>query len=279
MNKSNKNETKNLLQRKKFLSSIRDLSNNLKFDLAKKEVLKYLSEFPYDEFAIVEYLKILIKQENYKEAFDYCSDAIINNYIEFQYALLNKKINNTEYAKKYFLDIYEKEGIDEALFQLISIYIKEKNYEKAYEYFMKINDYNHEREFEVGIFRRYIYEKIYQGLLIGNLEYYPRQIEEFREEETKKKLISEKNDRYSFSSKEIILSVYENAKEQIKSMTECGYYLFDEYLFYFPSIGKVDSKSTDYIKVFTKMNTKDIIDIRPYLYFGNEKVPVLEKKL
>ena len=54
---------------------------------------------------------------------------------------------------------------------------------------------------------------------------------------------------------------------------------FDEYLFYSPSVGKVDSKSTNYIKVFTKMNTKDIIDIRPYLYFGNEKVPVLEKKL
>ena len=120
MNKSNKNETKNLLQRKKFLSSIRDLSNNLKFDLAKKEVLKYLSEFPYDEFAIVEYLKILIKQENYKEAFDYCSDIIINNYIEFQYALLNKKINNTEAAKKYFLDIYEKEGIENLLSLMLS---------------------------------------------------------------------------------------------------------------------------------------------------------------
>ena len=62
-------------------------------------------------------------------------------------------------------------------------------------------------------------------------------------------------------------------------MNEHGYYLFDEYLFYSPSVGKVDSKSTNYIKVFTKMNTKEIIDIRPYLYFGNEKVPVLEKKL
>ena len=79
---------------------------------------------------------------------------------------------------------------------------------------MKIDDYNHEREFEVGIFRRYIYEKIYQGLLIDGLEYYPKQIEKFSEEETKKKLISEKNDRYKFSSTEKILSIYENVKEQ-----------------------------------------------------------------
>lgn len=279
MNKSEKNEKEYLLQRKKWLSSIRNLSNNLKFDLAKREIIKYLSEYPYDEYAVVEYLKILIKKENYEEAFDYCDDFIVDNYVQFQYALLNKKINNTEDAKKYFIDIYEKEKRNESLLQLVSIYIKEKNYKKAYEYFMKIDDYNHEREFEVGIFRRYIYEKIYQGLLIDGLEYYPKQIEKFSEEETKKKLISEKNDRYKFSSKEKILNIYENVKEQIKNMNEHGYYLFDEYLFYSPSVGKVDSKSTNYIKVFTKMNTKDIIDIRPYLYFGNEKVPVLEKKL
>lgn len=266
------------MQKKKWLSSIRYLSNNFKYDLAKKEILKYLSEFPYDEFAIVEYIKILIKKEKYEEAVDYCNDLIIDNYIEFQYALLNKSINNVEEAKKYFFDIYEKEKSNEALLQLISIYIKEKNFKKAYEFFMKIDDYNHEREFEIDIFRRYIYEKIYKGLFIGNLEYYPKQIEVFSEEETKKKLLSEKNDRYRFSSKEEILNIYENVKEQIKNTNERGYYLFDEYLFYSPNVGKVDSKSTNYIKVFTKINTKDIIDIRPYLYFGNEDVPLLEKK-
>ena len=45
----NKNEKEYLLQRKKWLSSIRNLSNNLKFDLAKREIIKYLSEYPYDE--------------------------------------------------------------------------------------------------------------------------------------------------------------------------------------------------------------------------------------
>ena len=57
----NKNEKEYLLQRKKWLSSIRNLSNNLKFDLAKREIIKYLSEYPYDEYAVVEYLKILIR--------------------------------------------------------------------------------------------------------------------------------------------------------------------------------------------------------------------------
>ena len=147
-----------IMKRKKYYKSIENLLRNEKIDFARRELVKFMHMYPDEEYAIISYIKILIKQGNYDEVIEISKRYMDNMEIEYYLGIVYNSKMDYQKSKELFFDSYEK-GMIKSLIQYIVILIKEENYEEAYKYFCLIpEEYVRDNEVEVAILRRYIYK-------------------------------------------------------------------------------------------------------------------------
>ena len=280
------NKSEERLKKEKYYNSIGNLLRNNKTDFARRELVKFINMYPDEEYAIISYIKILIKQGNYDEVIKISKRYMDNMEIEYYLGIVYNSKMEYQKAKELFFDSYEK-GMIKSLIQYIVILIKEENYEEAYNYFCSIpEEYVCDNEVEIGILRRYIYKEKYPELNLilkkEFLPYFSSQIVEYDDSILEDKI--ERNQilgRSRFNGEIDIKNIISYVKEKIEN-TEPSYYdLFDRYIIEYPKIGTVDKKNTDYLMVITNLNTKEIVNIYPCsgVYINNvEKSDVMTKK-
>lgn len=275
--KNNKSEER--LKRKKYYKSIENLLRNDKIDFARRELVKFMHMYPDEEYAIISYIKILIKQGNYDEVIEISKRYMDNMEIEYYLGIVYNSKMDYQKSKELFFDSYEK-GMIKSLIQYIVILIKEGNYEEAYKYFRLIpEEYVRDNEVEVAILRRYIYKEKYPeiNLILKNefLPYFSSQIVVYNESVLEKIVKRRKNFKEEVNFKNLIAY----AKEKIENIEPTYFDIFDRYIIEDPGVGKVNGKKTDYLVISTNLNTKDIVNIYPYKYRNRIQSEPLSYKL
>lgn len=275
--KNNKSEER--LKRKKYYKSIENLLRNEKIDFARRELVKFMHMYPDEEYAIISYIKILIKQGNYDEVIEISKRYMDNMEIEYYLGIVYNSKMDYQKSKELFFDSYEKEMI-KSLIQYIVILIKEENYEEAYKYFCLIpEEYVRDNEVEVAILRRYIYKEKYPeiNLILKNefLPYFSSQIVVYNESVLETIVKRRKNFKEEVNFKNLIAY----AKEEIENIEPTYFDIFDRYIIKDPGVGKINGKKTDYLVISTNLNTKDIVNIYPYKYRNRIQCEPLSYKL
>lgn len=275
--KNNKSEER--LKRKKYYKSIENLLRNEKIDFARRELVKFMHMYPDEEYAIISYIKILIKQGNYDEVIKISKRYMDNMEIEYYLGIVYNSKMDYQKSKELFFDSYKK-GMIKSLIQYIVILIKEENYEEAYKYFCLIpEEYVRDNEVEVAILRRYIYKEKYPeiNLILKNefLPYFSSQIVVYNESVLETIVKRRKNFKEEVNFKNLIAY----AKEEIENIEPTYFDIFDRYIIKDPGVGKINGKKTDYLVISTNLNTKDIVNIYPYKYRNRIQCEPLSYKL
>ena len=104
--KNNKSEER--LKRKKYYKSIENLLRNEKIDFARRELVKFINMYPDEEYAIISYIKILIKQGNYDEVIEISKRYMDNMEIEYYLGIVYNSKMDYQKSKELFFDSYEK---------------------------------------------------------------------------------------------------------------------------------------------------------------------------
>lgn len=275
--KNNKSEER--LKRKKYYKSIENLLRNDKIDFARRELVKFIYMYPDEEYAIISYIKILIKQGNYDEVIEISKRYMDNMEIEYYLGIVYNSKMDYQKSKELFFDSYKK-GMIKSLIQYIVILIKEGNYEEAYKYFCLIpEEYVRDNEVEIAILRRYIYKEKYPeiNLILKKefLPYFSSQIVVYNESVLEIIVKRRKNFKEEVNFKNLIAY----AKEKIENIKPTYFDIFDRYIIEDPGVGKVNGKKTDYLVISTNLNTKDIVNIYPYKYRNRIQSETLSYKL
>ena len=275
--KNNKSEER--LKRKKYYKSIENLLRNEKIDFARRELVKFINMYPDEEYAIISYIKILIKQGNYDEVIEISKRYMDNMEIEYYLGIVYNSKMEYQKAKELFFDSYKK-GMIKSLIQYIVILIKEENYEEAYNYFCLIpEEYVCDNEVEIGILRRYIYKEKYPELNLilkkEFLPYFSSQIVVYNERILEQIVKKRKNFKEDIDVKNLIAY----AKEEIENIEPTYFDIFDRYIIKDPGVGKINGKKTDYLVISTNLNTKDIVNIYPYKHRNRTQSQSLSYKL
>ena len=235
--------------------------------------------YPDEEYAIISYIKILIKQGNYDEVIEISKRYMDNMEIEYYLGIVYNSKMDYQKSKELFFDSYEK-GMIKSLIQYIVILIKEENYEEAYKYFCLIpEEYVRDNEVEVAILRRYIYKEKYPeiNLILKKefLPYFSSQIVVYNESVLETIVKRRKNFKEEVNFKNLIAY----AKEEIENIEPTYFDIFDRYIIKDPGVGKINGKKTDYLVISTNLNTKDIVNIYPYKYRNRIQCEPLSYKL
>lgn len=273
------NKSEERLKRKKYYKSIENLLRNEKIDFARRELVKFMHMYPDEEYAIISYIKILIKQGNYDEVIEISKRYMDNMEIEYYLGIVYNSKMDYQKSKELFFDSYEK-GMIKSLIQYIVILIKEENYEEAYKYFCLIpEEYVRDNEVEVAILRRYIYKEKYPeiNLILKNefLPYFSSQIVVYNESVLETIVKRRKNFKEEVNFKNLIAY----AKEEIENIEPTYFDIFDRYIIKDPGVGKINGKKTDYLVISTNLNTKDIVNIYPYKHRNRTQSQSLSYKL
>lgn len=262
------------------LESVKTLIDSGKLNLAKREVIKILDKFPDDTNAKLYYVQILYKEEEYDLALEICKNNLSVPKLKFMYALINRNLNNIEESLDTLINLFQTYPNEAVLINIICILIKQNKYEEAYRYFIKfeLNDNINDNDlYRISILKKYIYNHINPKLKNylksdKSLGYYKLQILDYREKSARFYINKYKNSKCSFSKGVNLDEVFDRVKVLIKD-EECNSYdIYDQYIIHIPNIGMVNGEKTDYLMVYTKINTKNIVLIKPYIYFGKNAI-------
>ena len=77
------NKSEERLKKEKYYNSIENLLRNNKTDFARRELVKFINMYPDEEYSIISYIKILIKQGNYDELIKISKRYMDNMEIEY----------------------------------------------------------------------------------------------------------------------------------------------------------------------------------------------------
>ncbi len=255
------------IEKEKYYESILNIIKRNKFNFAKTELIKFLDLYPYEEDAVICYLKILLKHGELNEAMNLCEEYIYNDGVAFYYALILKNYGNNEEAKEILLNLFDR-GNERALVVYITILIKELKYKEAYKYYLLIStEYRVNHIVEMDVLRRNIYKHIFpelnETMSFENLPYFSEQIVKYSEDRLINKLQLYGDEKNSFRENIDLLDVIKYAKARISSLKPLYYDVFDKYIIRYPNIGFSNRKNTNYIAVITNINTKEIVNIYP----------------
>lgn len=263
---------------RKKIDSINTLIDNKKYNLAKREVIKFLDRFPNSIDANLYYIDILRIEDKSDLAVEVCKKNLDNNKIKFRYAIVNRRLNNLQESLDAFIDLFEEKNSDKIIINIVIILIKQNRFEEAYKFLIKLSDNICDKNiFRVSILRRYIYTNIYPELKEilkhdRNISYHERQIINYNENYAKNYISAYKSPKYIFSSDTNLIEIFKKVKQLIKEQEYNDFDLYDKYIIHIPKIGMVNGVLTDYLMVGTNINTKNIVIMHPCIYYGENAI-------
>lgn len=229
-------------------NKIKEMIDNKQFKYARQTALKYLEEYPRDPL-VKNLLGITYLIEGNLDIADACFTSCLGT-------------TDARYAK-YFL---------------IKIAIERGEYELAYTYCCEILSYTSDNLTKKDIKRTMSYIKQILGVNVDKTfshdnykdNYLCRQLSEYNIDETyehiKKHQIESNDDRASFCEDIDLKQLLIETSQKIENMQE-EYYpirlVGNCHYFYYPNIGKSNDRVSNYFRVITFPNSKNIITMYP----------------
>lgn len=241
------------------------MNKEIKFDIEKQNKIKEMmtnKQFKYARQAALRYLS------------DYPKDPLVKNLLGMTYLIEG----NLEIADACFTNNLGTKDENYAKYFLIKIAIERGDYELAYTYCHEILGYTTDDLTKKDIRRaiNYIEEILNvdkdQKYVNDNYkyDYTCKQLEEYNIGETynhiKKHQVSRNNGKASFCKNMDLKQLLIETSQKIQHMKE-EYYpirlIGNCYYFYYPNIGEFENQKTDYFRVITFPNSKNIITMYP----------------